>query len=219
MRPLSHLFLTLAREVSSLASWLYCLLAYMALRWPDKGTRDRLVYACLIIREAQCHGGQGWLAYDRVFRQHAALDPSIQWNVLHPAIQVSTLFRQASTVSQSPTTWWFILFHLSGSGSHGWLMCCGIFATAILHSQHSTSLSRQKTTNISFPHFVYLVESGKMPHSKLLLLQACMFQLLSAAPSCFQQHPAVECPSKWNCDTPRPPTLGAGPSYSLDFDC
>ena len=39
-----------------------------------------------------------------VFRQHAALDPSIQWNVLHPAIQASTLFGPASCGNQSPTT-------------------------------------------------------------------------------------------------------------------
>ena len=77
-------------SVSSLASWLYCFLAYMALRYPDRETRDRLVYSRLIIKEAQRHGGQGRLAYGRVFRQHAALDPSIQWNVLHPAIQAST---------------------------------------------------------------------------------------------------------------------------------
>ena len=92
------------REVSSLASWLYCFLAYIALRCPDRETRDSLVYAHLIIKEAQRHGGQGWLAYDKVFRQHAALDPSIQWNVLHPAIQASTLFNPASGENQSPTT-------------------------------------------------------------------------------------------------------------------
>ena len=80
------------REVSSLASWLYCFLAYAALQCPDKESRDRLVYARLMIREAQCHGGQGWLAYDSFFRQQAALDPSFQWNVLHPAIQASKLF-------------------------------------------------------------------------------------------------------------------------------
>ena len=50
---------------------------YVALRCPDKETRDRLVYARLMIKEAQRHGGQGWLAYDRVFCQQAALDPTI----------------------------------------------------------------------------------------------------------------------------------------------
>ena len=80
------------REVTSLASWLYCYLAYAALRCPDQDSRDRLEYARMIIREAQRHGGQGWLQYDRVFRQQAALDTSLRWNALQPAIQASTLF-------------------------------------------------------------------------------------------------------------------------------
>ncbi len=63
-----------------------------------------LVYARLIIREAQRHGRQGWLDYDKVFRQQAALDPSMRWNVLQPAIyiyiQASTLFNPSvSTVA------------------------------------------------------------------------------------------------------------------------
>ena len=50
------------------------------------------MYARLIIRETQHHGGQGWLDHDRVFRQQAALDPSMRWNILQTAIQASTLF-------------------------------------------------------------------------------------------------------------------------------
>ena len=61
-------------------------LLLLGLHCPDKESRDRPTYARLIIREAQRHGGQGWLAYDRFFfRQQAALDPSLQWNVLHLA--------------------------------------------------------------------------------------------------------------------------------------
>ena len=37
-----------------------------------------LAYARLMVREAQRHGGLGWLDYDRVFRQQAALDPSLR---------------------------------------------------------------------------------------------------------------------------------------------
>ena len=55
-----------------------------------------LAYACLIIREAQRHGGSGWLDYDRVFRQQAALDPSVKWNELHPGIQAATLVGRSS---------------------------------------------------------------------------------------------------------------------------
>ena len=88
------------RGVSSLASWLYCFLAYTALQCPDKESKDRLMYACLIIGEAQRHGEQGWLAYDRIFLQQAALDPSLQW---HLAIQASTLFSIPPNASQGPS--------------------------------------------------------------------------------------------------------------------
>ena len=57
------------RNVSTLPSWLYCFLAYMAVCTGDAHTRSMLAYAHLIIMEAQRHGGSGWLDYDRVFRR------------------------------------------------------------------------------------------------------------------------------------------------------
>ena len=57
--------------------------------------RDMLANAWLIIRESQRHGGAGWLDYDRVFRQQAALDASMRWNTLDPSIQASTLVSHA----------------------------------------------------------------------------------------------------------------------------
>ena len=77
------------REVTSLPSWIYCFLAYIAIRANDQGVRDMLAYAHLMVREAQRHGGSGWLDYNRVFRQQAALDPSLRWNTLHPGIQAA----------------------------------------------------------------------------------------------------------------------------------
>ena len=87
------------REVTTLPSWLYCYIAYVAMRASDQGVRDMLAYARLIIREAQRHGGSGWLDYDRVFRQQAALDPSLKWNTLHPGIQASTLVGRTSRLA------------------------------------------------------------------------------------------------------------------------
>ncbi len=77
------------REVSSLSSWMYCFLTYIAIRTADKATRDSL------------HGGQGWLDYDRLFRQKAALDPSLPWNSLHPSLMASTIFGQRSAGGHS----------------------------------------------------------------------------------------------------------------------
>ena len=80
------------REITSLPSWLYCFLAYVAIRTNDHATRDQLAYARLLIRESQCHGGSGWLDYDRVFRQQVAIDSALQWNTLHAGLQASTIW-------------------------------------------------------------------------------------------------------------------------------
>ena len=48
-------------------------------------TRDLLSYGRILLNLAQRHNGQGWLEYDRAFRQQVAADPSIQWNNLNPS--------------------------------------------------------------------------------------------------------------------------------------
>ena len=86
------------RDITTLPSWVYCFLAYTAIRSPDPATREMLAYARLVIRESQRHGGRGWLEYNRVFRQQAALDHTMRWNtLLHPGIQVGTVVGQAPT--------------------------------------------------------------------------------------------------------------------------
>lgn len=82
------------REVTSLSTWCYCFLGYMAIRTSDPATRDQLTYARLLIREARRHGGLGWLDYDRAFRQQAAADPYLRWNTLMPGLQASTILGQ-----------------------------------------------------------------------------------------------------------------------------
>ena len=89
------------REVSTLTTWTYCFLGYAAILTSDPKTRDHLAYARLIIREAQRHGGQGWMDYDRLFRQQAALDTSIRWNTLIPGLQASTILGRRD--SQTPS--------------------------------------------------------------------------------------------------------------------
>ena len=85
------------REVSSLATWCYCFLGYVAIRTTDPSTRDQLAYARLLIKEAQRHGGQGWLDYDRAFRQQVEGDASIRWNTLIPGLQAATILGQRSS--------------------------------------------------------------------------------------------------------------------------
>ena len=81
----------------------------MAVRTGDGYTRSIFVYAHLIIREAQKHGGSGWLEYDCVLRQQAALNPSVKWNELYPRISATTYFVgtqfRSSAIMQLQRVW------------------------------------------------------------------------------------------------------------------
>lgn len=82
------------REVPTLISWVYCFVAYMAVRTQDPLTRDMLAYTRLIIRKALRQGGQGWQDYDRSFWSQAAIDHSLRWNALLPDLQAATILGQ-----------------------------------------------------------------------------------------------------------------------------
>ena len=84
------------REISTLPSWMYCFMTYLAVQASDPALRDKLVYARLVIREALHHGGKGWMYYDPLFRQQAAINPTLQWSILHPGLLASSLL--ASTI-------------------------------------------------------------------------------------------------------------------------
>ena len=82
------------REVTSMNSWLVCFLTFLVVGTSDTVTRERLAYAVLIIRESLRHGGMGWLEYDRLFCQQAALNPNLPWNCMDPGLQASTTLAQ-----------------------------------------------------------------------------------------------------------------------------
>ena len=88
------------REVTSLPMWCFCFLGYVAPRTSDPPTRNMLAYGHLLIREANCHDGQGWRDYDRAFRRQVAVDPSLPWNTLHPGLQAATILGQRSGQGQ-----------------------------------------------------------------------------------------------------------------------
>ena len=82
------------REVTTLPQWIYCFLAYLAVKTTDPLTRDQLAYVRLIVSQAQRHCGQGWLEYDCLFRRQSALDPSLPWNMIQPGLQATTILGQ-----------------------------------------------------------------------------------------------------------------------------
>ena len=88
------------RDITSIAAWCHCFLAYVAAMTTDSSTRDQLAYARLVIKQAQCQGGLSFVDYDRAFRQHMAADPSLRWNRLNPELLASTSLGHRSTGTQ-----------------------------------------------------------------------------------------------------------------------
>ena len=82
--------------MSSLPSWIYCFLTYQAVSTLDQAIHDQLIYTRLMVHEALCHGGKGWLDYDRLFRQQVALNSTLAWNSLQPSLVASTILGQRS---------------------------------------------------------------------------------------------------------------------------
>ena len=56
-------------------------------------------YVSLCEGEAMCHGGSGWLEYDRATRQQRAIDPAKPWNVLHPGLHSSFILSWSSVAA------------------------------------------------------------------------------------------------------------------------
>ena len=78
-------------EVTALPSWITCFLTYLAVLIPDPVTCECLAYAILVVQEAMHHGGQDWLDYDWLFQQQAVIDSNLQWNLVHPGLQATTI--------------------------------------------------------------------------------------------------------------------------------
>ena len=65
-------------------------------------TRDMLTYAHVVIREAQCHGGPGWLEYDKWFhQQQAALAVPHPWHELNASLHAATVMSLRSGTNRS----------------------------------------------------------------------------------------------------------------------
>lgn len=76
------------RQVNNILEWLQCYSIYMAVvaaKDPQK-LPDRLGYQVLIIEARMEYEGDGWLGYDRRFRQRAAATPETVWARIEPTL-------------------------------------------------------------------------------------------------------------------------------------
>lgn len=57
-----------------------------------------LACARFLVREANLHGGMGWLDYDMAFRRHLFLNQLRPWNEIDSSLHTSTILNQHSSV-------------------------------------------------------------------------------------------------------------------------
>ena len=80
------------REVPDLLSWIQCFGMYASVvtsKTPGK-VKQLLAYQTMIVREARRCGGKGWQAYDSMYRQQAANNPSADWSQLNNSLYAVT---------------------------------------------------------------------------------------------------------------------------------
>ena len=73
------------RKVPDMLSWAQCFCTYavvVAEKQPGR-VRQLLAYQATMLREARRCGGQDWWAYDAMFHQLAAAEPSTDWSQLN----------------------------------------------------------------------------------------------------------------------------------------
>ena len=61
-------------------------------------------YAQIVIQQSRKHTGQGWLAYNQLFRQQRAAGVDLPWNDLASSIMAATVLRDSEccTLCHSP---------------------------------------------------------------------------------------------------------------------
>lgn len=83
------------REVPDLLSWVQCFGMYAAVlssSYPER-VQELYAYQTMIVREARRCGGKGWLSYDQMFRQHAAVRAT-DWSKLNNSLYATTFLQQ-----------------------------------------------------------------------------------------------------------------------------
>ena len=86
------------RDIHSILTWVSCFTTYVAIISQVHPERviDLLAYMRLLIREANKHGGNGWLTYDMVFRRKRQ-GRNERWDVLDPSIHTAYIAGQESS--------------------------------------------------------------------------------------------------------------------------
>ena len=109
---------------ANLLTWVSCFLTFMAVKSDCQLTRALAAYGQIIINLARKHGGQGWLAYDQLFRQQVAAGSPLKWNDLSASLMAATVIKSGGECCS--------LCHAADHGSQD----CALASSEPMISQH-----------------------------------------------------------------------------------
>ena len=170
------------RDVTDPVTWIYCYLSFVAVLCLEGRVRELLAYAQIIIQLARSHGGTGWLAYDRRFRQQIAAGTPLCWSDINPSLLSATVLGSAPAPGGSNCP-------LCLSWDHGRAECA-------LGSLNTGRAEPKKTSVRYRPYsvsgeFCRRFNAGSCPNTT----ESCRF--LHACSSCSKPgHPASDCKGK-----------------------
>ena len=176
------------RQISSVSAWVQCFATNVAIvsQSAPKKVSGMLAYMRLLVREASCHGGMGWLAYDSLFRQQAAADPSLRWDSLN-----ADLFN--ITVSDKSHC------HLCLSTDHR-TDDCALAQSRDVKTQLALQTVEVRPKPSSREKDIPICRSfNSFPHPGCRV-QNCRYRHVCSA--CQRQHKALECPSRKSQEGP-----------------
>ena len=169
------------REVRSLLTWVSCFTTYTAILAESHPhlVHQRLAYMATIVREARRNGGDGWKAYDTIFRQNASGNASVDWSQLDPALHSTTFLAQKSGFS----TICSVCFDCDHSAKD-----CGLSSFAPNHSV-SASFSNSVKARFNAAQNPICISWNK---GACMKAPNCRYRHSCAI--CSANHPACSCP-------------------------
>ena len=104
------------RAISNIIEWVKCFSMYIAVVSSKQPHRvpDLLGYLTLIMESHMEHAGEGWIGYDRRFRQIAATKPNVVWAQIDTTLWNIAFSGKAISAR---CKFCFSLFHTSAEGS------------------------------------------------------------------------------------------------------
>ena len=183
---------------------------YTALRCPDKESRVRLTYAFLIIREAQRHGGQGWLAYDRIFSPAGSTGPFTPVERFISGNSGLHTFLDSPYTSQGPSVRASTFCSPCHEVDHTTASC----ALGYLHCPNSAPTLQP--TRPGRKRLAVAAHSLCISWNQGRCLYPSSYSFGNVCFQCFQHHPVVDCLSM-NSRGPSHLPSSAGSSFRHNF--